>query len=344
LAGSADDASRGRDRRARDTRRPTGDDKAVPSAIMSAEMSEAPSRAVACLVLAGGVLTVSTASILIRYAQAEGMPSSAIAAWRLALASLVLTPFAIGRARRELAGVGRRWLLLALVSGVALAAHFASWISSLAYTSVASSAALVSTHPLWIAAGAYLLFSERLSALGAAGVALTLAGAALILLSDESAGTGAAPFAGNALALVGAFTVSAYMLVGRALRGGPSVMTYVWVVYCIAAVVLVLAAAASGTAFAGYSTLAYLAVLALALGPQLLGHTALNWSLRHLSATLVAVAVVGEPLGAALLAWLLFGETFATLQLAGFVLTLAGIVACALGEGRRGRGRPTPAA
>jgi drug/metabolite transporter (DMT)-like permease len=289
------------------------------------------------LVLACGVLIVSTASILIRIAQGEGVPSLPIAALRLALAALVLTPLAWARSSNELLRLGRRELCLSLLSGVFLAVHFWSWIASLAYTSVASSTALVTTNPLWVGLASVFIFGERLANVTTAGVVMTLAGSAMIFASDRSspiAAVYADPTLGNLLALLGAVAASGYLLIGRTLRGRVSLLTYIWLAYGSAALLLLLATAATQQALTGYSRVAYGVMLALALGPQLLGHTAFNWALRHLSATFVAVSILGEPVGSALLALFIFGERFAPLQLAGFALLLAGIYLAARGEQR----------
>jgi drug/metabolite transporter (DMT)-like permease len=289
------------------------------------------------LVLAVGVVVVSTASILIRYAQSEGVPSLAIAAVRLGIAALVLTPLVAGRAAQELSGMSRRDLALALLSGMFLAVHFWSWIASLAYTSVASSTALVTTNPLWVGLASVLLLGERLRSWTVAGIVLTLAGSTLIFASDSvalSGGPHTAPLLGNALALVGAVAASGYLLVGRALRGRIGLLAYIWLAYGSAAILLLLGTQAAAQPLLGYSGIAYVALLALALGPQLLGHTAFNWALRRVSATFVAVSILGEPVGSAFLAWLLLGERFAPLQLAGFTLLLIGIFLAARGEQR----------
>ena len=114
-------------------------------------------------------------------------------------------------------------------------------------------------------------------------------------------------------------------MIGRKLRKSVSLLPYIWVVYSSAAIVLVITALAAGSPLTGYSDIAWICLAALALGPQLLGHSAFNWALKHVSATFVAIAILGEPIGSALLAWLIFGEAFAPLQLAGFCLLLAGI-------------------
>lgn len=294
------------------------------------------------LVLFAGVLIASTASIMVRYAQAAGMPSLSIAAGRLGLAALILTPIALTRARGELRGLRRRDLLFALGSGAFLAVHFASWISSLAYTSVASSVALVSTNPIWVGLASLLIFKERLGWRVWLGIAITLAGTLVIGVSDMGSRQ-PNPLLGNALALLGSITVSAYLLIGRDLRRRLSVLAYIYVVYGTAAVILLLWAILSGQPILGFPPYVYLLLLGLAVGPQLLGHTSFNYALSALSATFVAVAILGEPIGSALLAILILGEAVAPNQLLGIVLLLAGIFLASLGEqggkgGKRGKG------
>ncbi len=285
-------------------------------------------------VLAGAVAVVSTASILIRLAQAEGASSLTIAAVRLGLAAAILAPFAWLKAGREIMRLGRRELGLCLLSGLFLAIHFGTWISSLEYTSVASSAALVTTNPLWVGLASAVLLRERPAPAALAGIALTVAGSVLIFAADfgGSETTATNPLLGNALALVGAISASGYLLVGRALRARISLTAYVWLAYMVAAMLLGAAVAASGTALAALSGPAWGFMALLAIGPQLAGHTAFNWAVRRLTATFVAIAILGEPVGAAILAWFFFEEGFTMLQLIGFVLLLAGIFGAARGE------------
>ena len=286
-------------------------------------------------VLAIGVFAVSTAAILIRYAQAQGMGELAIAAWRLLFAAALLTPFALAFGGHELRRFSRRdWQRIA-AAGVLLAIHFAAWISSLAFTSVASSVALVSSHPLWVALIGHSLFGERAGCRTFVGIALTMAGTATILWSDRSTGIGSAPLLGNLLAILGAISVAGYILLARSMRAAIGMLGYVWIVYSIAAMVLVAVAAATGTLLVELSAAGLMLVLAMAIGPQLVGHTAINYAARHLRSTLVSVAILGEPVLSAALAWALLGEAIAPLQLLGFAITLCGILCCALDERAR---------
>ncbi|MEO7911738.1 MAG: DMT family transporter, partial [Roseiflexaceae bacterium] len=156
------------------------------------------------LVLLAGVLLVASASIMIRQAQLLGVPSPVIAVGRVGFAALLLSPIAFVRARSELRTLHRRDVLLGLGSGVCLALHFSAWVASLEYTSVASSAALVTTNPLWIALASMLLFRQRFSTLTWLGVLLTIGGSVLIAISDSDGSSGSHALLGDGLALLGA--------------------------------------------------------------------------------------------------------------------------------------------
>ncbi len=306
----------------------------------SGEPDGAPPRWLSLAVLAAAVLIASTAAILIRIAQAQGVSSLSIAAWRLVIATLVLTPLLLGNAgaRAEVAGLTSAQVRFAVLSGFFLALHFATWIASLAYTSVASSGALVASNPIWIALAAWFWFGEKLSPPLALGIAAALIGSALIFTADAGTTSAAAmpslALLGNGLALTGSLAVCGYLLIGRKLRLSISLLPYIWLVYGAAAVSLALMALVSGAGLFDLSPTAWACVAGLALGPQLLAHSAFNWAVKHVSTTLIAVIILGEPIGSALWAWLLLGESFSPLQLAGFVVLLSGIFLAS----RAGRG------
>ena len=281
-------------------------------------------------VLSLSVLMVSSAAIMIRYAQAENVSSLAIAAWRLGIAALVLVVVVAVKsdARAELAKISKQDYLLAAASGVFLAAHFASWISSLSYTSVASSTALVTTNPIWIALVSWLVFHEKLGKWLVIGIIAAILGSALIFASDArltASGSDTNPLLGNMLALIGSFAVCGYLLIGRRLRKTMALLPYILLTYGSAALALLITALVTNQPLAGYSGLAWLCLLGLGLGPQLIGHSGINWALKHIPATFIAIVILGEPIGSSLLAWWIFGEKFALLQLLGFTVLLSGI-------------------
>ena len=288
-------------------------------------------------VLAAGVAVMSTASILIRWLQADGVPSLSIAAWRLTLAALALAPLVLARHRAALAHLAPRDWLLAAAAGAFLAAHFAAWILSLEFTSVASSVALVTTNPIWIGIASWLFFRERLGVLMVLAIGLAIAGSAVIFLADGGEATpGRAPAVGNSLAVLGSLAICGYLLIGRGLRRSIPLVPYVGVVYAAAALCLIVVAIAAGAPLGGFARESWLMLVALAIGPQLLGHSSFNWALKYLSATLIALAILGEPIGSTILAWALLHEPVGGVKLAGMALLLFGIfLAARSGEPRR---------
>lgn len=282
------------------------------------------------------ILAVSTASIFIRFAQ-ENAPSLTIAALRITFASLMLAPLALSKHLPELRALSRREWLLAAGSGLFLAIHFATWISSLEFTTVASSVVFVSTGPLWVALLSPALLREHLSRLALAGLVLALAGGILIGLADTcswnrglvcpslaDALQGTALW-GNFLALVGAWAVSGYLIIGRKLRAKISLVPYVFVVYSMAAIALIVIMLVAGQSPLGYPPSTYGWIFLMALVPQLIGHSTYNWALRYLPAAFVATANLGEPIGSAILAYFLLGETVTSIKIMGAALILSGI-------------------
>ncbi|MDY7076513.1 MAG: DMT family transporter [Chloroflexota bacterium] len=276
-----------------------------------------------------GVTTASTAAILIRLAQAEAH-SLVIAAWRMALATFILTPIVLVTRRSELRALTRHEWGSMLVSGLLLALHFATWITSLAYTSVAASVVLVSTSPIFVGLASHLLLRERMSRNMAVALFVAIAGSTFIGLGDWEKGSH--QLWGDALALVGAMAVAGYFFIGRRLRARLSLLTYVFPVYGIAAVVLMIVMLTSDLPPIPHHPQTWLWLLLMALGPQILGHSSLNWSLRYLSATYVTLATLAEPIGSTLLAWWLLKEQPSPEAVAGGALTLLGIAIASRAE------------
>jgi drug/metabolite transporter (DMT)-like permease len=283
--------------------------------------------------LALGVVAVSFSAVLIRWANAPGL---SVALWRDAIAAALVVPLAIVRHRDELLRLTRRQVLMALASGAMLAVHFATWIPSLSYTSVAASVVLVTTQPVWTALLGRAL-GERLPAAALGGIAVALAGAAVVSGGDFTVSSRAA--FGDALALAGAVAAAGYFLVGRSLRQRLSLLPYVAIVYTSCAVLLVPAVAVAGQPFGGFPARTWGLFVLMALVPHIMGHTVFNYLLRHIEATVVAIAIMGEPVGASLLALAAFGEVPRWTAVAGGVLILAGIYA-AITRSRRVEAAP----
>jgi drug/metabolite transporter (DMT)-like permease len=282
------------------------------------------------LALISGALAVSTGAIFARLADA---PALVTAAYRVGLATLVWLPLGWPALVPELRRVTPRDIGLAALAGVFLAGHFGTWISSLAYTSVATSVVLVNTHPLWVALLTPLVTRERVSRLAAVSIGVSVAGGVVIGAGDLAAGERA--LWGDALALMGSLCAAAYLLLGRRVRRGVSLSTYVLLCYGAAALVLWATVLAAGLPLRGFSAQTWFAFAGMAVVSQLIGHTSYNWALKWLPASYVAVGLLGEPVGATILAYALFGETLTWEKWAGGVLILAGIYLAARDAGRQ---------
>jgi drug/metabolite transporter (DMT)-like permease len=270
-----------------------------------------------------GIVAVSFASILIRFAQGAGMASLSIAAWRLIFASAILLPYAWATRRDEIRDLsGKEWVLL-VASGLFLGLHFATWIASLGYTSVASSVVLVSMGPVFVGLGSWLILGERPGALLVAGIILSVIGSIVISWGDLAQGRD--QLVGDLLALAGAVFVAGYLMIGYRVRARRSLTTYIALVYCVAMVTLVAIVLIARQPMLGYSVNAYGWVLALALGPQIVGHSTLNWALRYLSATFVAIVTLAEPIGSGILAYVLLDEAITWSIAIGGAMVLVGI-------------------
>lgn len=283
-------------------------------------------------------LAVSTASIFIRFAQGDGAPSLVIAALRITIATLLISPVALTRYRDEIKRFSRTEVLLGAASGIFLAVHFATWITSLEYTSVASSVVFVGTGPLWVALLSPMLLKEHITRTTVMGLVLAVLGGSIIGLSDACTWNGSLSCPafgellqgramwGNFLALMGAWAVTGYLIIGRKLRAGTSLVPYIFLVYGMAAVTLMIMLLIANKSIFGYDAKTYSWIFLLAAIPQLIGHTTYNWTLKYLPATMVAVTVLGEPIGSATLAYFILNEIPSTLTIIGGILILLGII------------------
>jgi drug/metabolite transporter (DMT)-like permease len=287
----------------------------------------------AYLALAVGVLAVSTGAIFVRYAQQEAA-SLTIAAYRMGIAFVVVLIPTLIKHRRELQSLTYRDLGLAATSGLFLAVHFATWVYSLELTSVAISVVMVNTAPLWVGLLTPLIARERLAPATVLGIAMSVIGAVAIGWGLKGDGDSSNDLLGGALATIGAVGLAVYLLIGRNLRRRHSLGVYVTVCYGAAAGYLSLAAIGTGQQVTGFSPSIWFYLIGLALVSQILGHTTNNWALRFFSASLIAVALLGEPICSTLLAYVLFHETLSAIQVGGAALILVGIYLAARAERR----------
>ncbi len=266
-----------------------------------------------------GIIAISTASIFIKLCDA---PAIMISTYRMVLASLILMPWASyqkvwrGWEKKDVA-----WLIF---SGIFLSLHFASWIASLKYTSVASSVVLVTTHPIFVGIGSRLFLKERLGLNLILGIGLSVIGSGLIGYGDFALSKEA--LVGDGLALLGALAASGYFLVGRKMRKNQDLLAYIFPVYSTAGLVLILFSLFFQKPFFGYSSSIYLLFLLLAVIPQLIGHTTFNWALKYLPASMVAITILGEPIGATIIAYFILGEGLTFWKIMGGILIFVGIL------------------
>jgi drug/metabolite transporter (DMT)-like permease len=252
----------------------------------------------------------------------------AIATWRLTLSSLMLFPFFIfNNGFQKLRLMNRRDLLALLGVGVALAVHFASWITSLSFTSVTSSVIFVHVDPIFVALVSHFILGERVEPRQIVGIAVAFLGVSVIAYGDL--GLGKESLIGDALSLLGAVALGIYILAGRRLRQRLDLTTYVTPVYTISAVALALGSLFVGTPLNNYPMNTMLMFAVIAIVPMIFGHTVYNWALKWVSAPVVSLSLLGEPVGASILAYLFLGETPGPLTFLGGVLTLTGILICA---------------
>lgn len=272
------------------------------------------------LVLGVSMVAVSFAAIFIRLADA---PALVVALYRMLIASAVMLPVTI-RALRVTPIRGRA-LIATVAAGALLALHFATWISSLSFTTVAASVTLTATSPLWAAIIAWLVFGAAPTLSVMFGVLLAVAGAAIIGFGDLAGG--ANPLLGDALALTAGAAAAGYLVLGRTvMRSGVGLAAYAGTAYGVAALLLLPLPLIFGLSYVAYplETFAWIALLALI--PQMIGHTGLNYAARHISPTLVATTILAEPVGSGVLAFLIFREMPSLGTLIGAIVLLLGVV------------------
>ncbi len=274
-----------------------------------------------------GIVAMSFGAILIRLS--AGIPVLSLAAWRLGVAVLLLSPFGLARLNVDRPRVHDKHI--AMGSGIFLAFHFILWIASLEKTSVASSVVLVDTSPIFVGIGAWAFLGERPRAGLIAGICLSVTGGAIIGWGDMQISGEA--LIGDLLALGGAVMAAGYLILGRRVRPRMQLLPYLTVSYGTAAVILLAGALITRSPLTGFSSVDYLYLVLLAVGPQLLGHGTLNWALRYLPAGTVAVITLGEPIGATVLAYLILGEGATWLKGIGAMIILVGIYLSLQGEG-----------
>lgn len=267
------------------------------------------------------LIAVSTASIFIRMSDA---PPLVIAAYRMMISTLIFSPFFLYTGGfQKVKESGKKGILTLILVGIVLAIHFASWISSLTLTSVSSSVIFVHIDPIFVALFSHFYLKEKVQPKTFVGILVAVFGATLIAFGD--AGIGKSNLYGDFLALIGGIMLGIYLLAGRHLRQRLDLTSYVTPVYATSATVLVIAALLLNTPLTGYPLEEYLLFSAIAIIPMIFGHTVYNWALKYVSAPVVSISLLGEPVGASILAFLILKEAPSFWTLIGGLLTLIGI-------------------
>ncbi|MGC8542600.1 MAG: DMT family transporter [Vulcanisaeta sp.] len=271
------------------------------------------------MALAVAVFAISWASILILLSGAQPI---AVAFWRTAIAAIVLLPLLMIERRNNTYVPARNDVILMIISGTALATHFMTWIESLYLTTVAASTTLVSTYPIFTLVMGRLI-RERVGRQAIVGTLMAFLGVVLITVPEFYVSLRA--LIGDLLALAGAVSGAVYFMIGRAVRVKASLAMYTVPVYATSALVTLTTGLILRTRFWPYPPYTWFYIVMIVLGPMLLGHTLLNYSLRYSRAITVTTSTLGEPIGASLLAFIIFHQIPQPLTIVGIVITLLGI-------------------
>ncbi|WP_424237815.1 DMT family transporter [Bhargavaea ginsengi] len=278
-----------------------------------------------------GVITLAFSAIFVKLVSAD---SGVTAFYRMFFSVLIMAPAFLLKYRHEVKAISKKDWLFSAVAGVFLAFHFILWFESLNYTSVASSTVLVTLQPLFAFAGTYLFFKEKLTAKTIISGAIAIGGSVLISWGDFRLGGDA--FFGDMLALIACGLITSYLLFGQDVRKRISLVTYTFIVYSVSTVAIFFYVLASGERFGPYPATDWFWFAMLAILPNLFGHTLFNWSLRYVSTNVISIAILFEPVGAAVLAYYIFHESLITTQVVGGLVVLAGITLFVL-DGRKVR-------
>lgn len=281
-----------------------------------------PGKLTSYIILFLAVFFLSTSGIFAKLADA---PSGIIAFYRLLFAALALWPWVLTHKEElgKLSALSNRLKIMGVLSGAILALHYVLWFESLHYTSVASSVMLVTLQPLFALVGCYWLFKERYSWSALGGCALALVGCAIISWGDFTLSVRA--FIGDMMALLAAGVITAYFLVGQSVRKELSAITYSVLGYSSGAFFLGLYSLICGYSFTGYSSSTWWDFIGLAFISTILGQVIFNWLLKWLSATVISMSILGEPVGTCILGYFILNETINSEQSLGMALILVGI-------------------
>lgn len=282
------------------------------------------------IVLFFGIAGASSAAIWVRMANSVVTVDSRVgfslflAASRLILSALIVLPT---WKQLSFAQINQKSFYYAIASGVTLALHFATWITSLAYTSIAASTVLVTTSPIWVGILSWWWYKEKLSRLKITGMVIALIGGMIIAIADShTPNSYSNALLGDLLAIVGAVMSSLYLIFGsQAQNQGLSINNYITISYSTAAILLFPLPLVYGSSYIGYNSPVYLYVLLMAVVSQVIGHTSLNWAVKWVSPALISLSLLFEPVLASFIAAILWQEIPSPNILLGGLIILLGI-------------------
>jgi len=266
-----------------------------------------------------GMISVGTASILIKLCDATPI---VIATYRMFLSALIVLPLFLSKGLTE-AKAKKKYIKDFVPLGILISAHFILWIYSLSYTSVASSTVLVTTNPMFVPIFSFLIYREKASKKLIFGILIAITGSIIIGLAAKNSGINRN--FGNLLALLGAIAVSLYLTIGKRVRSNFNLIPYIFFVYSFSGIILLAAALITRQNLFIHSSKAYLLLFLIALIPQVIGHTAYNWALKYLSASFIAISILGEPIFATIFAYFILREVPSMLEIVGAILIMSGI-------------------
>ncbi len=267
-----------------------------------------------------GVISVAMSAIFVKLATAE---AGVIAFYRMLFSVLIMFPLFYMKYRHEVKDLTKKDWIYSTIAGVFLALHFIFWFESLNYTSVASSTVLVTLQPIFAFIGTYLFFKEKISWQALLSAMVAISGSIIISWGDFQIGGTA--FYGDMLALLGCAFITTYLLFGQDVRQRLSLITYTFIVYSISTVALFFYVLIKGESFGPHPAMDWVWFLLLAIIPNLFGHTLFNWSLRWVSTNVISIAILFEPVGAAIMAYYIFNETLSMTQIIGGSIVIIGI-------------------
>jgi len=278
-------------------------------------------------ILLSGVISISFAAIFVRFC--DDVPPLMIATYRLIFASIIIISLFKFK-HYTISSITKKDLIFSIISGMILSIHFYTWFTSLKLTSIASSVVLVTTSPIFVGIFSFFLLKEKQNINIIIGIALSIIGSTILTIGDVNI-SDALVFDKNALmgdifAVFGAISAAIYMMIGSKVRENLDIIPYITITYTASAITLLLISLLSGQTFLGYKPSSYTFMFLLAVIPQLIGHTSLNWALKHLKSSMVAIVTLGEPIGAAILGYLFFREGVDKYQYVGIILIFMAIL------------------